>query len=357
MSEPERAGPEPVWRRRLAAQTIAARTIGAAAVVGLALMVLALTVAWQLHAPGPPARRGGATQVVLPAGAGLPEIAADLRRAGVIRSAPIFVAAAQLSGAARQLKAGEYAFASRETMARIVDDIRAGAVVRHRVTIPEGITSEQVAEILARASFLTGVAPAPPEGAILPETYEARWGEDRARLLTRMMRARDALLASLWLHRRADLPYLSPGEAVILASIVEKETARADERPKIAAVFLNRLAKGMRLESDPTVIYGLTGGRPLGHGLRASELAAPGPYNTYLNAGLPPTPIDNPGRASLAAVLDPPTTPDLYFVADGTGGHVFAATFEAHQKNVAHWRAIEIARAASPAASPSGRRP
>ncbi len=330
-----------------------ARAAGALAVLGTGFLILFVVAAVAVNAPGPPARGGETTDVVLPAGSGLQEIAEDLRRAGVIRSAPIFMAAAQASGAARSLKAGEYAFPSRDSLARVIGIIRAGAIVRHLITIPEGVTSEEVAEILARAPFLTGAAPSPPEGTVLPETYEARYGEDRASVLERMMGARDSLVASLWRHRRPGLPYASPADAVILASIVEKETAKPDERPRIAAVFINRLAKGMKLESDPTVIYGLTGGWPLGHGLRASELAAPTPYNTYVIAGLPPTPIANPGRASLAAVLDPPTTDSLYFVADGTGGHVFSATLEDHQRNVAHWRAIELARIETQATPPS----
>ncbi len=345
--------PRPDWW-----PTARAGAAGALGVVLAGLVVLVLAAAWTMNSPGPAARAGEATDVVLPPGAGLQEIAEDLRRSGVIRSAAIFMAAAQASGAARHLKAGEYAFVSHESLARVIGDIRAGAVVRHLVTIPEGVTSAQVAEILARAPFLTGAAPSPPEGSVLPESYEAQYGEDRSSVLERMIAARDALLATLWRHRRPDLPYTSPEDAVILASIVEKETALAGERPKIAAVFLNRLAKGMKLESDPTVIYGLTGGAPLGHGLRASELAAPTPYNTYIIAGLPPTPIANPGRASLAAVLDPPASEALYFVADGTGGHVFSATLEDHQKNVAHWRAIEMARVeAKPPSPPSPPRP
>ncbi len=179
-------------------------------------------------------------------------------------------------------------------------------------------------------------------------------GETRAHVVARMRAARDALLASLWAGRAAGLPYRSPEEAVILASIVEKETALPSERPHIAAIFLNRLAKGMRLESDPTVAYGLTGGQPLGHGLRVSELQRSTPFNTYLVAGLPPTPIANPGRAALEAALDPAESQDLYFVADGSGGHVFSSTLAAHLKNVAHWRGVELAHAASGASAAAG---
>ncbi|HEV2366254.1 MAG TPA: endolytic transglycosylase MltG [Caulobacteraceae bacterium] len=330
----------------------AARLGGALAVVLIGLAVVAGWVLWAWAGPGPTARRGAATHIVLRSGAGLAGIAAQLQGAGVIHSAAVFMAAAKLTGAAHHLQAGEYAFASREPMSGVLAAVQNGEVVRHLITIPEGVTSETVAAILAHAPYLSGAAPTPPEGSVLPETYEATWGEDRAAVLRRMMDARDALLDSLWRHRRPDLPYASPEQAVILASMVEKETAVADERPRVAEVFLNRLAKGMKLQSDPTVIYGLTGGKPLGHGLRASELARATPYNTYANAGLPPTPIDNPGRASLAAALDPPKSDELYFVADGTGGHVFAATLEAHQKNVAHWRAVEQARAQPAAARP-----
>ena len=274
---------------------------------------------WVYEGPGPAAARGASTEVVLASGAGLPRIAQTLSRAGVIRSGALFILAAQLTGAARHLKAGDYDFASGAPMAKVLAAIRDGAVIRRFVTIPEGVTSRTVVDILRRSDYLVGDAPAPPEGAILPETYEVQRGESRAVVLERMMDARDALLATLWRARREGLPYLSAEQAVTLASIVEKETAKADERPRIAAVFVNRLRKGMRLESDPTVIYGLTGGKPLGHGLRVSELASPTPYNTYLVAGLPPGPIGNPGRASLAAALNPPPTEDLYFVADGAG--------------------------------------
>jgi UPF0755 protein len=279
--------------------------------------------------------------VILRQGAHLPEIAASLERAHAVSSAAVFMAATQLTGAARRLNAGEYEFASHASMAQVIGKIRRGETVHHKVTIPEGLTSEQAVDILMNNEVLTGAAPIPAEGSILPETYEVRRGEDRSAVLQRMMDSRDELLRTLWAQRRDGLPFTSPAQAVILASIVEKETGLPDERPRVAAVFVNRLAKGMRLESDPTVVYGLTGGPPLGHGLRQSELAGQTPYNTYLFAGLPPTPICNPGRASLAAVLDAPRTDELYFVANGQGGHTFATTLEAHEKNVARWRAIE----------------
>lgn len=325
----------------------------AAATLVCVAVAVALWAAWTYNGPGPAAEHGDATTVVLRRGASLPEIASSLERAGVVRSSPVFVAAAQVTRAARELKAGEYSFASRLSMARILDDIRHGRVVRHAVTIPEGFTSQMVADALTRDPDLTGVAPAPPEGAVLPDTYLFERGDDRSAVLKRMMDAHDQMLATLWSKRQAGLPFATPEQAVILASIVEKETGVASERPRVAAVFVNRLRAGMRLESDPTVIYGLTGGRPLGRGIRLSELTATTPFNTYVIDGLPPTPISNPGRASLAAVLDPPKTTELYFVADGDGGHVFATTFEEHRKNVDRWRALEKAKGegAQPAAA------
>ncbi len=309
------------------------------AVLGLAIMLLGLWAVWTYRGPGPEATAGEISSVVLRRGAGLNEIASSLERAGVIRSGAIFKAAAQVTGVARDLKAGEYEFASGASMARVLDDIRAGRVVRHQVTIPEGATSEMVIEMLNAEEALTGLAPTPPEGTVLPETYDFQRGEDRAAVLQRMMDARDKLLAALWAQRQPGLPVTTPEEAVILASIVEKETGVASERPQVASVFTNRLRKGMRLESDPTIIYYITKGKPLGRRILKSELENPAnTYNTYQIDGLPPTPIANPGRAALAAVLDPPQSEYLFFVADGTGGHAFAVTYEDHKRNVAKWR-------------------
>ena len=309
------------------------------AVLGLAVMLLGLWAVWTYRGPGPEAAAGEISSVVLRRGAGLNEIASSLERAGVIRSGAIFKAAAQVTGVARDLKAGEYEFASGASMARVLDDIRAGRVVRHQVTIPEGATSEMVIEMLNAEEALTGLAPTPPEGTVLPETYDFQRGEDRAAVLQRMMDARDKLLAALWAQRQPGLPVTTPEEAVILASIVEKETGVASERPQVASVFTNRLRKGMRLESDPTIIYYITKGKPLGRRILKSELENPAnTYNTYIIDGLPPTPIANPGRAALAAVLDPPQSEYLFFVADGTGGHAFAVTYEDHKRNVAKWR-------------------
>jgi UPF0755 protein len=326
-------------------------TVGAAAALGLVLLLFAC------FGPGPAARQEVSTTVVLRPGAGVPEIASDLQHAGVIGSDALFIVVAEVTGAARRLRAGEYEFVSHASLSSVINAIAEGRAVRHFITIPEGVSSDTVMETLMRADYLTGVAPAPPEGAVLPETYEALRGDDRSAVLRRMMDARDRLLVTLWAHRREDLPYNSAEEAVILASIVEKETARPDERPRIAAVFLNRLKANMPLQSDPTVIYGLTGGKPLGHGLRVSELQSQTPYNTYKITGLPPTPIGNPGRASLAAALDPPRTDELYFVADGTGGHAFSSTLAEHQQNVVRWRGIEAARNCRAAAMAAGKPP
>jgi UPF0755 protein len=310
----------------------------------LAIIALAAGAAYYF-APGPAAPKGASTTVVLNAGAGLPRIAGQLGSAGVIRVPLLFMLAAEVTGAAHGLQAGEYAFPSGASMASILFQIRRGLVVRHFVTIPEGYTSAQAVQVLNQAGELIGAVTSPPEGSVLPETYEVVRGESRAHVLARIGAARDALLTNLWTGRAAGLPYRSPEEAVIMASVVEKETGLASERPHVAAVFINRLAKGMRLASDPTVIYGLTAGAPLGHGLRVSELARRTPYNTYVVTGLPPTPIANPGRTAIEAAFHPTPSEDLYFVADGTGGHAFSATLEAHLKNVAHWRSLELARA------------
>jgi UPF0755 protein len=308
----------------------------------LAILILLLAggwAAWIYAGPGP---RAGVTTVVLPKGAGVSRIADALAEAHVIRSKLVFMAAAKLGG--RSLKAGEYAIPSHASMARILADLRAGRVVRHLITIPEGWTSEMAAEAVGRSPVLIGTAVAPPEGTLLPETYEVRRGEDRAAVLERMRAAQAKLLARLWPARQPGLPFATPEQAVALASIVEKETALPAERPRIAAVYINRLRAGMRLESDPTTIYGISRGRPLGRGITRAELAEANPYNTYQVAGLPPTPIANPGKAAIEAVLNPPQTTELFFVANGQGGHVFSSTFAEHEKNVARWRVIERQR-------------
>ncbi len=224
----------------------------------------------------------------------------------------------------------------------------AGADVRYRVTLAEGVTSWQVIESLKASGFLEGEVEVPPEGSLAPDSYEVRKGSDVAALVERMQVAQRAILAQAWDNRAEGLPYDSPEEALVMASIVEKETGIPEERPQVASVFVNRLEQGMKLQTDPTVIYGVTGGRgALGRGLRQSELRARTDYNTYVIDGLPPTPIANPGRLSIEAALNPDTTSYLFFVADGTGGHAFAETLEQHNENVARWREIEAERAAS----------
>jgi UPF0755 protein len=313
---------------------------GLAAIL-LILMAIAVA-AWQYIGAGPTQK---ATDVVLPKGAGVRQIAGVLKDAGVIKSKTVFFIAAKLTGRAGRLKAGEYEVAPGESMAQLLGDIAEGKVVRRIVVAPEGWTSAMVADALRAQPLLAGEIEAPPEGSILPDGYQYQRGEQRGAVIARMMAARDQALAQLWAARAPNLPLKTPEEAVTLASIVEKETGLPAERPRIAGLFENRLRLGMKLESDPTVIYGVSKGRPLGHGITMSELVTVTPYNTYRIVGLPPTPIANPGRASLEAVLNPVKSDDLYFVADGTGGHVFASTFAAHQANVAKWRAIERQKA------------
>jgi UPF0755 protein len=292
--------------------------------------------------PGPEAKSGTETIVELDYGLGVNGIAEKLKSAGVIEDARFFAIWTRIKGEGGKLKAGEYAIASKASMAQILNILIAGKAVLHKLTIAEGLTSAQVLRLVNADAVLVGAAASvPPEGSLLPETYLYSRGTSRAELVGKMRKAHDDLLAERWPARAADLPLATPEEAVTLASIVEKETSLPDERPRVAAVYLNRLRKHMLLQSDPSVIYGITGGEPLGRGLRQSELEAKTPYNTYQVAGLPPTPIDNPGRASIEAALHPLKTTELYFVADGKGGHVFASTLAEHEANVRKWRKAE----------------
>ena len=318
-------------------------------------LIAALAWGWSVYyAPGPSARTGDTTVVTLPSGSGVSVIAATLKDAGVIRSIDMFKAAATLTGADRKLRAGEYEVDSRTSLRGVLRLLTDGRVVRHYVTIPEGWSSAQAVDILNAKDVLTGTVQVPREGSLWPDTYEVSRGETRAAVIARMQSAMDRNLAELWAKRSPLTVVRSPEEAVNLASIVEKETGLAAERPRVAAVFSNRIRMGMRLESDPTIVYGLTRGRPLGRGIRQSELTRDTGYNTYLISGLPPTPIANPGKDAIAAVLSPPRSEDLFFVADGTGGHVFARTFDQHLANVARWREIERQKAgASPTPTPS----
>ncbi len=296
--------------------------------------------------PGPAARDGESTTVVLKRGSGVGGIAQTLQEAGVISDPTLFKLGVSYYGAASKLKAGEYRVPSAASMKAIMDLLVSGKVVTYSVTFAEGLTSAMMVRVLNAEPDLVGdpITEIPEEGVLLPETYVFERGDTRAEILGRMKRDKARIVDALWETRADDLPFKTKEEAVILASIVEKETGVAEERPRVAAVFVNRLRLGMRLQSDPTIIYGLTKGEPLGRGLRRSEIDQPTPYNTYVIPGLPPGPICNPGEASVAAVMNPPKTKELYFVADGTGGHVFAETYEEHQRNVRKWREIEAQR-------------
>lgn len=284
--------------------------------------------------------------IVIPKGEGLSAIADRLERKNMIIDKRLFKAAVMYFGVQNKLKAGEYEIPKQASMRKVLDHLLEGKSILHDVPFPEGFTSQQVADRLNAHEALSGeLTDIPAEGSMLPDTYKFTRGLDRNELVKRMQAAQEKFLDNLWQQRKEDLPFKTREEALILASIVEKETGIAGERSHIAGVFVNRLNKGMRLQSDPTIIYGLVGGvGKLGRGLRRSEIDQKTDYNTYQIDGLPPTPIANPGRAAIEAVLNPKETEDLYFVADGTGGHIFAKTLKDHQNNVRNWRKIEKER-------------
>ncbi|MBV8060702.1 MAG: endolytic transglycosylase MltG [Alphaproteobacteria bacterium] len=279
--------------------------------------------------------------VVIPHGTSTRGMGDLLAAHGAVRSSLLFHIGAKLM-AAHVLKEGEYQITPHESIADIVLMIHEGRSVVHRFTVAEGLTVAEVVHNLNDIPILEGgVGPLPDEGSLMPETYRYNYGDTRASVIVRMRKGMTDMLADLWTHRDANLPLTTPQEALVLASIVEKETGKAAERPRIAGVFYNRLRQHMRLQSDPTVIYAITKGRQvMDHALSHDDLSFPSPINTYASDGLPPQPICNPGRAAIEAVLHPETHDYLYFVADGTGGHAFASTLDEHNRNVAHWNDI-----------------
>jgi UPF0755 protein len=284
--------------------------------------------------------------VNIPARAGKGDIAEALQKEGVIDvNRWVFIGGVFALKASTELKPGEYEFRKNASLRDVIGTIVEGKVVQHAVTIPEGLTSEQIVARLSDNDIFTGtVREMPREGTLLPETYKFPRGTTREQVIQRMQQSQKRVLAEIWERRNTDIPVKTPEQLVTLASIVEKETGKADERSRVAAVFVNRLRQKMKLQSDPTIIYGLAGGKgTLGRPIKRSEIMQPSPYNTYVVDGLPPGPIANPGRASLEATANPARTRDLFFVADGTGGHSFTETYDQHQKNVAKLRTMEKA--------------
>ncbi len=313
--------------------------------VGLAVAAALTWMVAQIDQPGPLAE---AKTLIIPKHSGVFDIAGQLARQGVVSSEHLFLIASQIAGQGAALKAGEYVFPVGISMRAAVELLQLGKTVVHRLTVPEGFTTVQVLELLEGAEGLYGdIDPKPGEGVLLPETYHYSWGDNRQTVVDRMRAGMKKAIDELWTRRAASLPFKTKDEAVILASIVERETGVAGERPRVAAVFINRLRHGMKLQSDPTVTYGLSNGRgSIDRPLSKADLATRHPYNTYVIDGLPPSPIANPGLASLQAVLHPADSDDLFFVADGSGGHAFAKTLVEHNRNVANWRKVEKGAAA-----------
>lgn len=320
-----------------------ARRIGA--VILLVGLAMAAFVAFRFVAgwseSGPAAKD---ISITVPEGATLSDAAVLLKRAGAVRSADAFLTRARVFGGGTAIKAGEFVIPAGASNSDILAILQGGKTLTRLVTIPEGMPSILVYERLMANDQLTGTIPVPEEGSVLPDSYAFDKGEPRAKLLKRMQAAMDRTLAKLWAERAPGVVVKTPREAIILASIVEKETAVPAERPMVAGVYANRLRSNMMLQADPTIIYPITKGKPLGRRIRKSEIAAVNDYNTYAMTGLPKGPIANPGRLSILAVLNPAQTKALYFVADGKGGHIFADTYQQHNENVRKWFEIRRAR-------------
>jgi len=318
---------------------------------------LGASAAWRAYTgPGP---LDEPTQIVIPRG-GTERIAGALAERDVIGDPRAFAAAAWLTRGAGPLRAAEFLFPAGVSLEQVLHILREGRPVQRRLTIPEGLTAHQIRALLERTEGLTGEVPAFNEGELLPETYAYEWGETRAAIVRRADAAMDRTLAEAWANRAPELPFTTPREALVLASIVERETGKPEERARVAAVFINRMRRGMPLQSDPTVAYAATGGAPMDRPITRADLDRDHPFNTYRVRGLPPGPIASPGKASLAAVLRPDDNDYLYFVADGSGGHAFARTLDEHNRNVARWRAIERGEAdkvTAPASGPAARPP
>jgi UPF0755 protein len=361
--QPQRVpGPKPRSRRVRHPMVIIGNAIFTVLVVVSLTVGIALYLGKQrFDTPGP---LDADTVVNIPRGLGIKDISDLLAREGVIDQPWIFIGGVTVLKARGGLKHGEYRFAKHASLADVVDTIIDGKVVQHALTVPEGLTSEQIVARLLQNDALSGqIKEIPREGVLLPETYKFTRGMTREQIVQVMERAHQRVLQETWERRAPDLPLKSSDQLVTLASIVEKETGKPDERTRVAAVFINRLKNKMRLQSDPTIIYGLSGGKgALGRPIMKSEIEQPTPYNTYVIDGLPPGPIANPGRASLEAAANPARTKELYFVADGSGGHLFSENYEQHQKNVVRLRELERAKAqegepaATDAAKASGAR-
>ena len=343
MNELRRPNAAPRRKRRGAFARVLSSLLTLVALVALGGVALGVYGMTKIGSPGPLAAD---TVFEVKRGLGTREIGKALENAGIVSSGGLFSAAAMVTGKRASLKPGEYQFRAGMSMDEVLDLLASGRVITYKLSVPEGWTTAQALDRIRENGVLIGdISVAAEEGLLLPDTYVFTRGETRDNLLRGMIKARQKLVDELWAQRDPDVPVKTPEEAMILASIVEKETGVAEERPRVASVFVNRLKAGMRLQSDPTTIYGITLGKSkLDRPLTRQDIATKTPYNTYQIYGLPPGPIANPGRDAIAATLNPAKTRDLYFVADGSGGHAFAETLDEHNKNVAKWREIEKQR-------------